>query len=112
MRDKKYFSAYREPMAELPYLAKVQLDSYNWFVTKGLRELLDEFGPIVDVTGKEYALSFKEFTIDEPAVDEYEARANNASYESPLRVMVELENKQTGEIKSQEIYFIYAQGRR
>ncbi len=105
MLPKKYFSKYREPLAPLPYLAKVQLEAYQWFLDQGLKELFTEFSPIEDVSGKEFSLSFVDYTIDAPPMDETQARTNNRSYEAPLRVRMELTNKRTGEVKTQEIFF-------
>ena len=103
--NKKYFSRYREALAPLPYLPEVQLNSYKWFLEKGFRELLAEFSPIEDATGKELVLEFLDFVLEEPKTDEHHAKANNISYETPLRVKVRLTNKETGEIKTQEIFF-------
>lgn len=103
--QKKYFSRYKEPLAPLPYLAEVQLKSYDWFLKKGFQELLDEFSPIEDFTGKQLVLEFLGFVLEKPQHDEYYARTNNLSYEAPLRVKTRLTNKKTGEIKTQEIFF-------
>ena len=102
---KKYFSRYREPLAPLPNLAEVQLNSYRWFLDKGFQELLDEFSPIEDSTGKDLQLQFLEYILEEPKFDEHYAKANNISHEAPLRVKVRLSNAKTGEIKTQEIFF-------
>ncbi|MEK7643623.1 MAG: DNA-directed RNA polymerase subunit beta [Patescibacteria group bacterium] len=103
--QKKYFSRYKESLAPLPHLAETQLNSYKWFLEHGFRELLDEFNPIEDFTGKELQLEFLDYTLEEPKFDEHHAKANNLSYEAPLRVKVRLTNKRTGEIKTQEIFF-------
>ncbi|MEK7151007.1 MAG: DNA-directed RNA polymerase subunit beta [Patescibacteria group bacterium] len=103
--QKKYFSRYKEPLAPLPYLAEVQLKSYDWFLKKGFQELLDEFSPIEDNTGKQIVLEFLGFVLEKPQHDEHYARTNNLSYEAPLRVKTRLTNKKTGEIKTQEIFF-------
>src|SRR3989338_9157134 len=88
--DKKYFSTYREPLASLPRLAEVQLESFRWFLENGLGELFKEFSPIKDYSGEDLDLEFPEFSIDEPKYDEYQAKA--------------MENKKTGEVKEQEIF--------
>ncbi len=103
--EKKYFSRYREKLTPLPYLAEVQLNSYRWFLDKGFRELLEEFSPIEDFTGKELVLEFLDYVLEEPKNDVQYAKANNISYEAPLRVKSRLTNKRTGEIKTQEIFF-------
>ena len=102
--EKKHFSAYKKPLVELPALASPQLDSFQWFLEKGLKELFDEFSPVEDYAGKELALEFSNFTLDEPKCDEYHAKTNNLSYEAPLRVRAKLTNKRTKEVKEQEIF--------
>lgn len=104
MIKKKYFSRYREQNIALPSLAEVQIDSYNWLVKEGLREIFDEFSPVTDYTEKELALEFLDYAIDEPRFDENHARINNLSYEAPLRVRFRLTNKATGEKKEQELF--------
>jgi len=103
--QKKYFSRFREPLASLPYLAEVQLNSYKWFLDKGFRELLDEFSPIEDFASKQIKLEFLEHIIEDPQHDIQYAKDNNLTYEAPLRVKTRLTNKKTGEIKTQEIFF-------
>ena len=103
--QKKYFSRYKEPLAPLPYLAEVQLNSYRWFLDKGFRELLAEFSPIEDSTGKQLVLEFVDYVLEDSQHDEIYAKQNNLTHETPLRVKVRLTNKKTGEIKTQEIFF-------
>ncbi|MEK7596333.1 MAG: DNA-directed RNA polymerase subunit beta [Patescibacteria group bacterium] len=102
--NKKYFSKYREPFTPLPDLVETQIFSFKWFLEKGLKELFEEFSGITDYTGKELQLNFSNFTLDQPKYDEYYAKANNRSYEAPLKVKVRLENKKTGASKEQEIF--------
>ncbi|MBI5787170.1 MAG: DNA-directed RNA polymerase subunit beta [Candidatus Niyogibacteria bacterium] len=102
--EKKYFSSYRPPLVDLPPLASPQLDSFRWFLDRGLRELFDEFSPVEDYTGNELALEFVDFYLDEPKCDEYYAKTHNLSYEAPLRIRAKLTNKRTKEIKEQEIF--------
>ncbi len=101
---KKYFSRYRKPLIELPLLSEVQLNSYNWFFKKGLRELFNEISPIHDYTAKELSLEFLDYYLDEPKYAEAEAKSRNLSFEAALRVTAKLTNKRTGEVKEQEIY--------
>lgn len=89
---------------DLPNLVDHQNKSFQWFVEEGLSELLAEISPIDDYTGTKLSLSFKDYRFDEPKMTESEARANNISYEAPLKANVELTNKVTGEVKEQEIY--------
>ncbi|MDP3784984.1 MAG: DNA-directed RNA polymerase subunit beta [bacterium] len=101
---KKYFSKYREPLAPLPYLAEVQIESYRWFIDTGIKELFKEFSPIKDYSGEDLDLEFADYVIDEPKYDEYQAKALNLSYEAGLRVKARLVNKKSGEVKEQEIF--------
>lgn len=88
----------------MPDVIKTQRDSYNWLVTKGLKELFKEFSPIKDYSEKKFELSFNGFQVDEPKYDEYYATANQLSYETPLRVRVSLKNKILNQEKEQEIF--------
>ncbi len=89
---------------KLPNLVDHQNRSFQWFVDEGLGELLAEVSPIDDYTGTKLSLSFKSYHFEEPKIDEAEARENNVSYDAPLKAIVELTNKVTGEVKEQEIY--------
>ncbi|OGD24438.1 DNA-directed RNA polymerase subunit beta [Candidatus Azambacteria bacterium RBG_16_47_10] len=100
----KLFSSLEAPAIALPNLVEAQLNSYQWFIEKGLRELFDEVSPIKDYSGKDLALSFLDYYFDEPKNSERKAKEHGLSYEAPLRVKVRLENKKGGEIKDQEIY--------
>ncbi|MFA5926243.1 MAG: DNA-directed RNA polymerase subunit beta [Parcubacteria group bacterium] len=102
LRKRKFFK--RLPMVSLPNLIEAQMNSYDWFLKEGLRELLDEINPIKDFTGKDLELSFGDYYLDEPKYDEKTAKSKNISFEAPLRSRVKLLNKQTGEIKEQEVY--------
>ncbi|MBI2633808.1 MAG: DNA-directed RNA polymerase subunit beta [Parcubacteria group bacterium] len=101
----KIFSSHPKSFLGLPDLAQVQLNSYNWLLEKGLRELFEEISPIRDYTGKDLELEFGEYWLDEPKITETKAKSDGLTFEAPLRVRINLKNKQTGEIKEQEIYF-------
>lgn len=101
---KKYFSRYREPLTDLPNLYTIQVDSFKWLLDQGLKELFNEFSPILDYTEEELALEFLDYSFDEPKFDENYARENNLSYESSLRLRIRLTNKKTAEKKEQEIF--------
>jgi DNA-directed RNA polymerase subunit beta len=88
----------------LPNLIRNQLHSYEWFISEGLQELFAAVNPIEDFTGKNLALYFRDFHFEDPKFDEATAKAKNATFEVPLKAKVELVNKETGEIKSQEIF--------
>ncbi|MFC1640919.1 DNA-directed RNA polymerase subunit beta [Patescibacteria group bacterium] len=100
---RKYFST-RHQAYDLPNLIENQMDSYNWFIKEGLRELFDEVTPIVGYTGRDYELHFLDYYLDEPKFEEIVAKERKTTYEAPLRVQVRLVNKKTGEIKDQEIF--------
>ena len=102
LRKRKFFR--RVPMVSLPNLIEAQVASYQWFVKKGLRELLDEINPIKDFTGKDLELIFGDYYLDEPKYDEKTSKSKNISFEAPVRSKVKLINKQTGEEKEQEVY--------
>jgi DNA-directed RNA polymerase subunit beta len=101
----KIFSRFPAKTLAPPSLNQIQIDSYQWFFDKGLKELFEDFSPIRDHTGKKLELWFKDYHLDDSGLDEFEAQGKNLSYEASLRVEVELKNLQTGEIKKQEIYF-------
>jgi DNA-directed RNA polymerase subunit beta len=102
LQKRKFFK--RLSMVSLPNLIEAQVNSYDWFLKEGLRELLDEINPIKDFTGKDLELSYGDYYLDEPKYDEKTAKSKNISFEAPLRSQVKLLNKQTGEIKEQEVY--------
>jgi DNA-directed RNA polymerase subunit beta len=102
LQKRKFFK--RVPMVSLPNLIETQTVSYDWLLKDGLKELFEEVNPIGDFTGKDLELSFGEYYLDEPKYDEKVSKEKNISYEAPLRSAVKLLNKQTGEIKEQEVY--------
>jgi len=101
----KIFSKYNIEYKAPTDLIKIQLDSYNDFLTNGLKRLFKEISPIDDWTGKEASLSFLDFNIEEPRFDDFTAKEKNVTYESPLRVKLLFENKKTGQKKKQEVFF-------
>ena len=89
---------------EMPNLIQVQKDSYNWFINEGLGEVLKEVSPIVDYS-ENLVLDFLEYRMDEhPKYTVEEAKERDATYSTKLHVKVRLYNRETGEIKEQEIY--------
>ena len=101
--DRKYFGQMKDAMS-LPYLIELQLNSYNWFVKEGLKELLKEVSPIISFN-KELELDFVDYYLDKAKYDEETAKKKNISYEAPLRCKIKLTNKKTGTEKEQEVYF-------
>ncbi|HUC87279.1 MAG TPA: DNA-directed RNA polymerase subunit beta, partial [Candidatus Saccharimonadales bacterium] len=100
---RRYFDQPNEVLT-LPNLIRNQIYSYEWFMSEGLKELFATVNPIEDFTGKSLALYFRDFHFEEPKFDEATAKAKNATYEVPLKAKVELVNKETGEVKTQEIF--------
>jgi len=98
-----YFTKHDDAI-DLPNLVDHQNKSFQWFMEEGLGELLAEISPIDDYTGTKLTLRFKDYRFDEPKMSEFDARENNITYEAPLKAVVELTNKVTGEVKEQEIY--------
>ncbi len=89
---------------EMPNLIEVQKNSYQWFVDKGLKEVFDDMSAITDYTGN-LVLDFVDYRIDkEPKYDVAECKERDVTYAAPLRVKARLFNKETGEIKEQEIF--------
>ncbi len=89
---------------DMPNLIEVQKNSYRWFVEKGLREVFDDMSAITDYTGN-LVLDFIDYKIeDEPKYDVAECKERDVTYAAPLRVKARLFNKETGEIKEQEIF--------
>ena len=89
---------------ELPNLIEVQKDSYEWFVRDGLREVFRDISPITDYTGN-LILEFLDYSLkDEPKYSIAECKERDATYAAPLRVKIRLINKETGEVKEQEIF--------
>ncbi len=89
---------------EMPNLIQVQKDSYNWFIEEGLGEVLKDISPIVDYSGN-LILEFLDYHMEEKTKYTIEeAKERDATYSTRLHVKVRLINKETGEIKEQEIY--------
>ena len=88
----------------IPNLIELQLDSFKWFIEKGLRELFDEISPIKDFTGKVMELQFLDYEFGDPKYSEEECRTKDLTFSRPLYVQVELLIKETGEIQRQRVY--------
>ena len=98
------FSSHWGALTEQPDLALIQTKSYEWFRTKGLKELFEEFSPVTDYSGKRLELYFLDYYFDLPKYTEEEARFKGITYEAPLRARVGLINKETNKKKEQEVY--------
>lgn len=88
----------------MPNLIETQINSYRWFLIQGIDELLDEISPITDFSGKKLELQFLEHSFGEPKNDPEICKNKNLTYESPLKVHVQLINKESGEIKEQDVF--------
>ena len=104
VREKKYFGRFKEPLTDIPNLVKSQRESFDLFIKEGLKEVFQEFSSIRDYSGKKFQLDFTGFEIAEPKYDEYYAKTNKLSYETPLKVKVRLKNFILGSTKEQEIF--------
>ncbi|MBP3463705.1 MAG: DNA-directed RNA polymerase subunit beta [Clostridia bacterium] len=89
---------------EIPNLIKVQKDSYEWFVKEGLGEVLKDISPIIDYSGNLVLEFFDYYMEDKTKYTLEEAKERDATYSTRLHVKVRLINRETGEIKEQEIY--------
>lgn len=102
-RVRRSYSRIKEVL-ELPNLIEIQTDSYKWFLDEGLREMFEEIMPIEDFAGK-LSFEFVNYQLLEPKYTVDEAREHDANYSAPLHVTLRLINKETGEIKSQDVFF-------
>lgn len=102
----RYFFT-EDPGSEFPFpnLVEVQHSSYDWFIKKGIKELLDEINPIEDATGKKLRLEILSHEIEAPKHDISYCREKGLTYESSIKAHVALTNLGTGEIKEQDVYF-------
>jgi len=102
--ERKYFSEQIDKGYGMPNLIETQLDSYKWYLEEGIRELLDEISPMQDFSNKKLELVFLDHEIGEAKYDAETSKLKNITYEAPLKVHVQLINKETGEIKEQDIF--------
>jgi DNA-directed RNA polymerase subunit beta len=101
--ERKFFKEINE-VVEMPYFVETQINSYNWFIKDGLRDLLKEVSPIASFK-KELELDFLDYYLDKAKYDEETSKKKNISYEAPLRCKIRLTNKKNKTVKEQEIYF-------
>ncbi|MBN8203982.1 MULTISPECIES: DNA-directed RNA polymerase subunit beta [Bacillaceae] len=88
---------------ELPNLIEIQTSSYQWFLDEGLREMFHDISPIEDFTGN-LSLEFIDYSLGEPKYSVEESKERDVTYSAPLRVKVRLVNKETGEVKDQDVF--------
>ncbi|EJP6474134.1 DNA-directed RNA polymerase subunit beta [Clostridium botulinum] len=103
-RTRMSFSRLKE-VGQMPNLIEVQLDSYDWFLKEGLQEVFDDINPIQDYTGN-LNLEFVGYKLDLDSIkySVEECKERDSTYAAPLKVKVRLLNKETGEIKEQEVF--------
>ncbi len=101
-RERLSFGRIHEVL-EMPNLIEIQQQSYRWFLNEGLREMFADISPITDFTGN-LVLEFIEHKLGEPKYSVEECKERDVTYAAPLRVKVRLINRETGEVKEQEVF--------
>ena len=105
-KERMNYSTIRE-VGEIPNLIQIQTQSYSWFIGEGLKEVFHDISPIDDFAGN-LSLHFTDHKFntpeDPPKFSEGECRDRDTTYSAPLKVGVRLVNKETGEIKEQEVF--------
>ena len=102
-RTRRSFSRIKEVL-KLPNLTDVQTESYKWFLDKGIKEVFDDIMPISDFSGK-LSLEYVGYKLQKPKYTVDEARNHDATYAAPMHVTLKLTNQETGEIKTQDVFF-------
>ncbi len=88
----------------MPNLVDIQTKSYEWFLKEGLQEVFEDISPISDYAGK-LSLDFIDYSLnDPPKYDQEECKERDVTYAAPLKVKVRLVNRETGEVKEQEVF--------
>jgi DNA-directed RNA polymerase subunit beta len=101
-RARKSFSRLKHVL-DLPNLIDIQKASFDWFLSEGLRETIDDISPIEDYTGT-LAVEFGEYKFGDPPVGIQECREKDLTYQAPLSMTVRFVNKETGEIREQTVF--------
>ena len=101
-RERRNFSSIRNTY-ELKDLLEIQKKSYNWFVEQGIKEVFEDLFPVENFSGT-LSLEFGDYHFDEPKYSIKESKDRQSTYSAPLRVEVRLFNRETGEVKEQEIF--------
>lgn len=102
-RTRRSYARIKEVL-ELPNLIEIQTNSYKWFLNDGLREVFEDIMPIEDFAGN-LSLKFVDYQLLKPKYTVEEARQHDANFSAPLHVTLNLINHETGEIKSQDVFF-------
>ncbi|MGI6712031.1 MAG: DNA-directed RNA polymerase subunit beta [Bacillota bacterium] len=101
-RKRKSYARIQEVL-DIPDLIEVQKKSYKWFLEEGLKEMFNDISPIQDFTGN-LVLEFVGYTLGESKYSVEDCKERDVTYAAPLRVKVRLINKETGEVKEQEVF--------
>ncbi|MCO7127459.1 DNA-directed RNA polymerase subunit beta [Sporolactobacillus shoreicorticis] len=101
-RQRRSYARIKEVL-ELPNLIEIQTASYQWFLDEGIREMFQDISPVEDFTGN-LILEFVDYSLGEPKYSVDESKSRDVTYAAPLRVKVRLINKETGEVKEQEVF--------
>ena len=101
-RERRNFSRIRNSY-ELKDLLEIQKKSYNWFITDGIKEVFDDLFPVENFSGT-LSLEFGDYHFDKPKYSIKESKDRESTYSAPLRVEVRLFNRESGEVKEQEIF--------
>ena len=100
----RYYFTDDRTILELPGLIEVQLDSYADFLKTKLDKAFNEVFPIEDFSGEKIAVYYKGYSLEEPKYSVSDCKRKNLNYEAPLKARFEMLNKQSGEIKEQDVY--------
>jgi len=103
IKGRHYFTDDKS-VAGIPELLEVQLDSYKYFLEEGLDKVFQESFPISDFSGERIDIYYKGFALEEPKFDAETCKKKNLNFEAPFKVRLEMLNKETGEIKEQDVY--------
>ncbi|MDD6402647.1 MAG: DNA-directed RNA polymerase subunit beta [Mollicutes bacterium] len=101
-RERRNFSRIRNSY-ELKDLLEIQKKSYNWFITDGIKEVFEDLFPVENFSGT-LSLEFGNYHFDKPKYSIKESKDRESTYSAPLRVEVRLFNRESGEVKEQEIF--------
>ena len=101
-RKRRNFSMIKNSL-ELDDLLAIQKESYNWFATEGVGEVLKDFSPVESFNGS-LSLEFNDYVFDTPRYSIKECKDRQITYAAPLKVQTRLFNNETGEVKEQEIF--------
>ncbi len=101
-RKRRNFSMIKNSL-ELDDLLQIQKESHQWFVTEGVKEVLEEFSPVESFNGS-LSLEFNDYVFDTPRYSIKECKDRQITYAAPLKVQTRLFNNETGEVKEQEIF--------